>query len=132
MALIFISSAALRRTKTRRAALRGCTGAVGADETILGAAGGLRATALRATLGAACYLGPRASRTERLISSERNEGGCESAAEQLHRLPPGHRRGEDTGNVIDEIVHVFGPKMRGMRRKRWPDHSTRPNLLAQP
>jgi hypothetical protein len=67
-----------------------------------------------------------------LAPGESDRGRRQGAAEESKSLPPGHRRGEDTGNVIDELVHVFGPENARYARKRWPDYSTRPGLLTQP
>jgi hypothetical protein len=50
----------------------------------------------------------RWSRAGGLNAGEGDDGRGQGAAEELHGLPPGHRRGEDTGNVIDEIIHKFG------------------------
>src|SRR5204862_6015888 len=78
--------------------------------------GGTGATIFRSGYG---VLGTR-GRAERLNTSDGDDGRRQGAAEELHGLPPGHRRGEDTGNVIEEIVHMFGPGMRGMRRSVGP------------
>src|SRR5439155_3191744 len=138
------SSVALAATRWAHATSGGCARAVGADALRLGAAGdhgafyratGSRSTTLRICPGAASrsdlpFLAP--GRAGGLNTGNGDDGRRQGAAKEFESPPPGHRRGEDTGNVIDEIVHVFGPGMRGMRRQRWPDHSTPPDLLAQP
>ena len=59
-----------------------------------------------AVAGAIRILGAR-RRLDRLSSGKGHDRCRQGPAEEFHGLPPRHRRGKDTGNVIDQVAHLY-------------------------